>query len=67
MCPEDEAKVSIFDRGFLFADGVYEVTSVLDGKLIDFDGHARRLHGPCPSWIWRPPITMDELLESTAN
>ncbi|MEQ8366022.1 MAG: D-amino acid aminotransferase, partial [Roseicyclus sp.] len=29
--PEDEAKVSIFDRGFLFADGVYEVTSVLGG------------------------------------
>ena len=32
--PENEAKVSIFDRGFLMADGVYEVTSVLDGKLI---------------------------------
>ena len=29
-------KISIFDRGFLFADGVYEVTSVLGGKLIDF-------------------------------
>ncbi|MEM6462510.1 MAG: D-amino-acid transaminase [Pseudomonadota bacterium] len=40
---EDEAKVSIFDRGFLFADGVYEVTSVLDGKLIDFSGHCGRL------------------------
>ena len=38
--PETEAKVSVFDRGFLFADGVYEVTSVLDGKLVDFDGHA---------------------------
>ena len=33
--PEEEAKVSIFDRGFLFADGVYEVTSVLDGRLVD--------------------------------
>ena len=41
--PEEEAKVSVFDRGFLFADGVYEVTSVLGGKLIDFEGHARRL------------------------
>ena len=41
--PENEAKVSIFDRGFLFADGVYEVTSVLNGKLVDFDGHAKRL------------------------
>ncbi|MFN3647362.1 MAG: D-amino-acid transaminase [Gemmobacter sp.] len=41
--PEAEAKVSVFDRGFLMADGVYEVTSVLGGKLIDFEGHCRRL------------------------
>ena len=53
---EEDAKVSVFDRGFLFADGVYEVTSVLGGKLIDFDGHAVRLQrsqrpGTCR---WRP-------------
>jgi D-alanine transaminase len=41
--PEAEARVSVFDRGFLFADGVYEVTSVIDGRLVDFAGHARRL------------------------
>jgi D-alanine transaminase len=41
--PETEAKVSVFDRGFLMADGVYEVTSVLGGKLIDFAGHCVRL------------------------
>jgi D-alanine transaminase len=41
--PENEGKVSVFDRGFLFSDSVYEVVSVLDGKLVDFDGHVRRL------------------------
>jgi D-alanine transaminase len=41
--PEAEAVVSVFDRGFLMADGVYEVTSVLGGKLIDFQGHCVRL------------------------
>ncbi|WP_295044963.1 D-amino-acid transaminase [uncultured Paracoccus sp.] len=41
--PEDQATVSIFDRGFLMADGVYEVASVLGGKLLDFDGHLVRL------------------------
>ena len=30
---EDKAKVSVFDRGFLFADAVYEVTAVIDGKI----------------------------------
>lgn len=41
--PETEAKVSVFDRGFLMADGIYEVTCVLDGKLVDYAGHAARL------------------------
>ena len=41
--PEAEGRVSVFDRGFLFSDSVYEVVSVLDGKLVDFDGHAQRL------------------------
>ena len=41
--PDHDAKVSIYDRGFLMADAVYEVTCVLDGKLLDFLGHMRRL------------------------
>ena len=41
--PETEGKISVFDRGFLFSDSVYEVVSVLDGKLVDFEGHVRRL------------------------
>lgn len=41
--PEEEARVSVFDRGFLFADAIYEVTAILDGKLLDFAGHAARL------------------------
>jgi len=39
-----EAVVHIEDRGFQFADGVYEVWSVFDGKLADFEGHMTRLH-----------------------
>jgi len=41
--PLSEAKVSILDRGFLFADGIYEVAAVLDGKLIDSASHLARL------------------------
>ena len=40
---ENEAKISIFDRGLLFADSVYEVTAVIDNKLIDFPAHIERL------------------------
>ena len=60
--PEEEARVSVFDRGFLFADGVYEVTSVLDGKLLDFEGHAKRLERSLGELDMAAPVTMDELL-----
>lgn len=40
---ENEARVSVFDRGFLFADAVYEVSAVVNGKLLAFDGHIARL------------------------
>lgn len=60
--PETEARVSIFDRGFLMADGVYEVTSVLGGKLIDFAGHAVRLERSLRELDMASPISADDLL-----
>jgi D-alanine transaminase len=61
--PETEAKVSIFDRGFLMADAVYEVTSVLGGKLIDFEGHAVRLARSLNELDMPQPLSKDELLD----
>ncbi|MEH6647992.1 D-amino-acid transaminase [Sulfitobacter sp.] len=61
--PENEATISIFDRGFLMADGVYEVTSVLDSKLVDFDGHAVRLERSLGELDMRNPISKEDLLE----
>lgn len=60
--PETEAKVSIFDRAFLMADGVYEVTSVLGGKLIDFDGHIARLERSLRELDMEKPAAFDDLL-----
>lgn len=41
--PEEDARIGLFDRGFLFGDAVYEVTAVLAGKMIDNDLHLARL------------------------
>lgn len=60
--PEEDAKVSVFDRGFLFADGVYEVTAVLDGRLVDFDGHMERLARSLGELSLPRPATYAELL-----
>lgn len=61
--PENEAKVSIFDRGFLFADGVYEVTTIVDGKIIGFEGHIARLQNSITELGMNIKVDRDELLE----
>ena len=40
----DKAVISVNDRGFFFADGVYEVIRVYDGEPFLMDAHMRRLH-----------------------
>ncbi len=40
---EEDAKISIFDRGFLFGDGVYEVVPVINGQLVDKQYFLERL------------------------
>lgn len=59
---EHDAKVSIFDRGFMFGDGIYEVTTVLDGKLVDFAGHCARLGRSMRELHMKTPCTDDVLL-----
>ncbi|RJL04062.1 D-amino-acid transaminase [Paracoccus aestuarii] len=62
--PEDQATVSVFDRGFLMADGVYEVVSVLGGKLIDFEGHMIRLKRSLSELSIANPLSDDDYLEA---
>ncbi len=61
--PENEAKISVFDRGFLFADGVYEVCSIIDGKLIDNAAHLARLQRSLDELKMALPCTLEELQE----
>ncbi|QIR84952.1 D-amino-acid transaminase [Paracoccus sp. AK26] len=62
--PEDQATISIFDRGFLMADGVYEVVSVLDGKLLDFEGHLVRLKRSLGELAMDNPLSDEEYLSA---
>ena len=59
---EDEAKVSIFDRGLLFSDSVYEVTTVINSKLIDFKHHVERLDRSMNELKFKTLIDHDEIL-----
>jgi D-alanine transaminase len=60
--PEEEAKVSVFDRAFLFGDGVYEVTAVLGGRLVDFEPHLARLDRSLDEIALVAPLSHEALL-----
>ena len=59
--PEAEAKVSVYDRAFLFGDAVYEVTAVLDRLLVDFAAHLARLDRSLTEIALPAPLSHDEL------
>ncbi|MFC6049549.1 aminotransferase class IV, partial [Methylobacterium hispanicum] len=58
--PFEEAKVPVMDRGFLFADGIYEVSAVLDGRLVDNAAHLARLDRSLGEIGIRNPHSLDE-------
>ena len=61
--PLAEARVSILDRGFLFADGVYEVAAVLGGRLIDNESHLARLQRSLDALSLTSPVSMTRIVE----
>jgi D-alanine transaminase len=61
--PLEEARISVLDRGFIFADGIYEVSAVLEGKLIDNDAHLARLERSVGEISLALPETMDRIKE----
>ena len=59
---ENEAKISVFDRGLLFSDAVYEVSAIIDTKLIDNDAHLQRLQRSLSELGMSSPVTNAELV-----
>ena len=58
---ESDAKVSVFDRGFLFGDGIYEVSAVIDGRLVDNDLHLARLERSVKEIDIALPVSLDDI------
>jgi D-alanine transaminase len=61
--PLADAKVSVLDRGFLFADGIYEVSAVLDGRLVDNAAHLARLQRSVGEIALPLPETLERIEE----
>jgi len=61
--PEEQAKISVFDRGFIFGDGVYEVVPVISGKLVDKQYFLERLDRSLGELSIAWPCTKQEYME----
>lgn len=61
--PLADARISILDRGFLFADGVYEVAAVIDGRLVDNEAHLSRLERSLRELRLESPVSLPEIVE----
>ncbi len=59
---EENATISVLDRGFLFADAVYEVSTVLRGRLIDNAAHLQRLARSLAELSMAPPCSDEDIL-----
>lgn len=59
--PKSEAKISVFDHGLLYGDGVFEGIRVYDGKIFQLDSHIDRLYESANSIDLRIPMTKEEI------
>ncbi|MBI2601604.1 MAG: aminotransferase class IV family protein [Deltaproteobacteria bacterium] len=70
VCKLEDAKISVFDRGFLFGDSVFEVLTCFHGKIIKASRHMKRLAYSAEqiglSLPWTEEDLLDEL-QSLAN
>jgi aminodeoxychorismate lyase len=59
---EEKAVVSVFDRGFLYGDGLFEAIRVFNGKPFRWEQHLKRLQQGAQFLNIKPPFTPGELL-----
>ncbi|MGI6126773.1 MAG: aminotransferase class IV, partial [Planifilum sp.] len=64
---KDEAKVSVFDHGFLYGDGVFEGIRVYDGNVFRLKEHLERLYDSAKSIMLEIPMTMEEMQQAVVD
>ncbi len=65
LVPEDEAKVSVFDHGVLYGDGVFEGIRAYNGRIFRLEQHLERLYDSAAAIMLSVPLTIEELTEAT--
>jgi branched-chain amino acid aminotransferase len=67
LVPESQAKVSVFDHGLLYGDGVFEGIRFYNGKVFRLEEHTRRLYDSAKSILLQIPISPEEMMKATVE
>lgn len=67
IVPESQAKISVFDHGLLYGDGVFEGIRFYNGRVFRLEQHIRRLYDSAKSILLNVPITQEEMIEATVK
>jgi len=65
LVDESEAKISVFDHGLLYGDGVFEGIRVYSGKIFEFDAHLDRLYRSAKAIRLELPLSREKIVEAT--
>ena len=67
LLPESQAKVSVFDHGLLYGDGVFEGIRFYNGRVFRLEEHTRRIYDSAKSILLNIPMTPEELIKATVE
>jgi branched-chain amino acid aminotransferase len=67
LLPESAAKVSVFDHGLLYGDGVFEGIRFYNGRVFRLEEHTRRIYDSAKSILLTIPLTPEELMRATVE
>lgn len=67
IVPEQEAKVSVFDHGLLYGDGVFEGIRAYNGRIFKLDEHLRRLYDSAKAIMLEIPLSLAEMREAVVE
>jgi branched-chain amino acid aminotransferase len=67
LVPESQARVSVFDHGLLYGDGVFEGIRFYNGRVFRLEEHTRRLYDSAKALLLNVPITAEEMIRATVE
>src|SRR6185503_6478516 len=67
LVPESAAKISVFDHGLLYGDGVFEGIRFYNGRVFRLEEHTRRIYDSAKSLLLKIPMTPEEMIRATVE